>query len=80
MLNETNEAIIINTLSNIFDWDSENLEEDFCKLISYDLQIIDYDLAKKIFNDYNKISPIEREAIDFDYYLFLKKVINHHIS
>lgn len=46
MLTPFETQILINTLSNIYDWESENLEEDFCNLICKEIKTIDHNLAK----------------------------------
>lgn len=80
MLTQLETQIIINTLSNIYDWESENLEEDFCNFICKEIKTIDHNLAKKLFIEFDQLSPLERDSIYFDYNDFLKETINHYIS
>ncbi len=80
MLTPFEAQIIINTLSNIYDWESENLEQDFCNFICKEISSIDHKLAKKLFNEFDQLSPIERESIHFDYNDFLEETISRYIS
>lgn len=65
MLTPFETQILINKLSNIYDWESENLEEDFCNFICKKIKTIDHHLAKKLFVEFDQLSPLARDSIHF---------------
>ncbi len=69
------ETIIANTLSNIYDWESDDLKTDFVTFINSECEI-DSDKLGKLFDDYNALSPRIRDDISFDLNGFIKKELN----
>lgn len=80
MLTPFETQIIINTLANIYDWESENLEEDFCNFICKEVKSVDQDFAKKIFSEFDQLNPIEKNSMNFDYSNFLEEAISRYTS
>lgn len=73
MIKESDCDILSNTLSNLYDWESEDLEKDFIQFVKSEIpHISDQDL-KKLFRDYNELSPLERDHVGFDARSFILK-------
>ena len=69
------EQIISNTLSNVYDWESEDLKGDFVQFLHSEYQIEESKLSQ-IFDDYNSIPALERESLSFDINQFVKTYLN----
>jgi hypothetical protein len=74
-MDATLNTVIANTLSNIYDWKSDNLKNDFIEFVS-DKYVIDEGILINIFDDYNSLSPLERDSISFDIHNFITKRLN----
>lgn len=68
-------TIIANTLSNIYDWKSDDLKTDFVTFINSECEIDSVKLSK-LFDRYNALSPRIRDDISFDLKNFIKKELN----
>ncbi len=74
-MNSSIETIIANTLSNIYDWRSDDLKSDFVAFINSEYEI-DSEKLGKLFDHYNALSPRIRDDISFDLKAFIKKELN----
>jgi hypothetical protein len=74
-MNKDIKLIISNTLSNIYDWESEDLKGDFINFIQSEYKIEESKLSK-IFDEFNSLPAIERESISFDINYFVSKHLN----
>lgn len=73
MIKESDFNILSNTLSNLYDWDSEDLENDFIQFAKKELPHISDEKLKKLFRDYNELSPLQRDHVAFDTKGFILK-------
>ena len=69
------EKIISNTLSNIYDWESEDLKSDFINFLHSEYKIEESKLSL-IFDEYNSLPALEREALSFDLNHFVSRYLN----
>lgn len=72
MLTEKDYSIIKDSLANVMDWDSENLEKDFVSLITTEIPNLPQAKVVKMFEQFISLHPIQRDAIDFDFQAFIQ--------
>lgn len=66
--------IIADTLSNLFDWDSENFEQDFINCLAENEIDISREAALRLFHRYLELDTKMRSSPQFDYNQF---ILNH---
>lgn len=69
------DVIITNTLSNLYDWDSENIREDFISFLNSEYAINKEKLAE-IYDSYESLSPLTRDSVTFNLNDFVSKQLN----
>jgi hypothetical protein len=72
MLTQKDYSIITDSLANLMDWDSENLEKDFVSLIATEIPNLPQDKVIKMFEQFICLHPIQRDALDFDFQAFIQ--------
>jgi hypothetical protein len=77
MITQEEMRILINTLSNIYDWSSENLEKDFVSFIQSEIKTIPEDKIVNLFNKFESIPTLERESIHFNFESFIRNNLKH---
>lgn len=76
MLSKKEIAIIENSLANVFDWTSENLEQDFINFIHSEIPTLAPEQVETLLKRYCSLKPMEREAIDFNFEHFIRINLN----
>lgn len=69
------EIIIANTLANIYDWDSENLREDFISFL-YNEYNIEKNTLANIFDSFDALSPLVKDSASFNLNEFVSNKLN----
>lgn len=76
--NKRSKQILIQTLSNIYDWDSDDLKKDFIDfMILEQSNIYNADELEKIFDTFDQLNPLEKDQILLFFNDFLVKALNH---
>lgn len=76
MLSNDALKLISNSLVNIFDWDSENLEGEFVAFLKHELPFIEERKLESLFLAFNKIPPKIRMSVDFDHEEFVRSQLD----
>lgn len=76
MITQKEMTILVNTLSSIYNWSSENLEQDFIAFVKGESVSLSEDDLASIFNKFESVPILERESVYFDLEMFIKKNIN----
>lgn len=72
-----NIELIADILSNIFDWDSQDLKYDFIQSLLENEISISSVTAEKIFDEYMSLEATVRNSPEFDFHKF---ILNRYIS
>lgn len=69
------EVVISNTLSNLYDWESEDLKEDFVSFLHNEYNI-DKEKLSELFDQFNSLPALERDSVSFNLPDFVAKFLN----
>ncbi len=69
------DVIITNTLSNIYDWDSEDIREEFISFLNSEYAI-DREKLAVIYDSFESLSPLVRDSVTFNLNDFVSKQLN----
>ncbi len=72
MLSEKDFIILENSLANVFDWESENLEKDFVSYITSEIPTLTQDSVITLFNKFTSLNPIQRDSVSFNLQHFIQ--------
>jgi len=76
MVSKRDIEIICNSLANIYDWDSENLENDFILFIKSEIPHLERDRIEKIINDFERLPAEQKNSINFNYREFVESCLD----
>ena len=69
------DLIITNTLSNLYDWDSEDIREDFISFLNTEYAI-DKEKLAEIYDSFESLSPLIRDSVTFNLNDFVSKQLS----
>ena len=61
------------SLSNIYDWESQNLEEDFVDFLAKEIPSLDRGKVRSLFRAFDQIPAKDRDSVSFNYESFIEK-------
>jgi hypothetical protein len=67
--------VITNTLSNIYDWESDDLRSDFINFLNSEYSINKGKLGY-IFDSFDSLSPVIRDSVTFNLNQFVLRQLN----
>lgn len=72
MLSKNELDLITDTLANVYDWESENIERDFVALLKHEVPLLQDKKIEALFIAFDKLPAKERMSPDFDHHAFIK--------
>jgi hypothetical protein len=72
-LTDSDYTLLSNTLSNLYSWTSNDLEQDFIYFILSEIPMLPEPRIRKLFKDYSSLSPLERNSAHFDIRSFIEQ-------
>lgn len=76
METENYKATIATALSNVYSWESANLEEDFADYVTELCPHVSRESAIKILKSFDQLDPVERDSATFQMTDFVQRVIS----
>lgn len=74
-MNQRIDVIITNTLSNLYDWDSDDIREEFISFLNSEYAI-DKEKLVEIYDSFESLSPLVRDSATFNLNDFITRKLS----